>query len=109
MILLGPSVFWDSKQLTHSTEWKSANIDRVPNLAAGANGASLAYDRSMYVRALCAELETPLRDMPHMVLVRYGRQLATRCPFALARIASLSMILVSTPLALLRISELRLT
>ena len=43
-------------------EWKSSKIDRkvASTLAAEANGASLAYDRSMYVRALCAEIEQGL-------------------------------------------------
>ena len=61
MVLLGPTSFWDGKETTHLIEWKSAKIDRkvASTLAAEANGASMAYDRSMYVRALCAEIERP--------------------------------------------------
>ena len=61
MVLLGSTDFWDKKQVTHLLEWKSTNIHRkvASTLAAEANGASMAYDRSMYVRALCAEIEKP--------------------------------------------------
>ena len=49
MVLLGSTDFWDSKQTTHLIEWKSPKIDRkvASTLAAAANGASQAYDRSM--------------------------------------------------------------
>ena len=64
MVLLGSTNFWDEKCLTHLIEWKSSKIDRkvASTPAAEANGASMAYDRSMYVRALCAEIEGGLRS-----------------------------------------------
>ena len=92
MVLLGSTDFWDSKQLTHLLEWKSSKIDRkvASTLAAEANGASMAYDRSMYVRALCAELEAPFETFPIAGSDAHGNPGATswkeackRVPFCL--------------------------
>ena len=76
MILLGPTDFWDGKQLTHLIDRKVAST-----LAAEANGASMAYDRSMYVRALCAEIETPSTNMLLRVQDQSGKQPARRYHF----------------------------
>ena len=86
MVLLGGTDFWDSKQTTHLIEWKSSKIDRkvASTLAAEANGASQAYDRSMYVRALCAEIEQPVLR----VLQSHGKRFVQKSPFAWEQIVN---------------------
>ena len=90
MVLLGSTDFWDSKQITHLLEWKSSKIDRkvASTLAAEANGASMAYGRSMYVRALLPNLRSPslqllLRVQMHKapLVQQVGRKHVVRFPF----------------------------
>jgi len=85
MILLGPTTFWDAKATTHLIEWKSAKIDRkvASTLAAEANGGSMAYDRSMYVRAVCAEIESPLSSFSTSGIQTSWKEACSKIPFCL--------------------------
>ena len=58
--MISPTTLYDGPTTTHLLDWNSAKIHRKvrSTLAAEAAGASRAYDRAMYARAMIAEIET---------------------------------------------------
>ena len=59
-IMLAPVTLYDEPTTTHLLDWNSAKIHRKvrSTLAAEAAGASRAYDRSAFVRAMIHEIES---------------------------------------------------
>ncbi len=57
--MLGPLDLYDGPSVTHLIDWSSNKIERkvASTLAAEGNGASKAYDRAMWVRAIAYEME----------------------------------------------------
>ena len=59
IIMLGDARLYDELAQTHLIEWHSGKIQRkvASTLASEANAASQAYDRAMWARAICYEIE----------------------------------------------------
>ena len=59
IIMLGDAKLYDEPAQTHLIEWHSGKIQRkvASTLASEANAASQAYDRAMWARAICYEIE----------------------------------------------------
>ena len=68
-------------------------------LAAEANGASMAYDRSMYVRAMCAEIEQPFPTSATPGKLDSWEDICAQVPCASEQTANHCMILASSPRA----------
>ena len=59
MIMLGSTEISEGRQMTHLIDWQSSKIQRKvgSTIAAEANSARKAYDRSMFVRLMFHEIE----------------------------------------------------
>ena len=59
VIMLGDTSLYNELATTHLIEWHSGKIHRkvASTLASEANAASQAYDRAMWARAICYEVE----------------------------------------------------
>jgi hypothetical protein len=59
-IMIAPTTLYEGKEVTHLIDWNSGKIHRKvgSTLAAEAHGASRAYDRAMYARAMIYEIES---------------------------------------------------
>ena len=76
-IMLAPVSLYDGPTVTHLLDWNSAKIHRKvrSTLAAEASGASRAYDRAMYARAMIHEIECGKTD--------HWTKMCARVPFCL--------------------------
>ena len=93
IILLGDTVLYDELACTHLIEWHSGKIQRkvASTLASEANAAAQAYDKAMWARAICYEIEQG-RDAP-------WEEMCAKFLSVLAQTANPYMILLSNLLA----------
>ena len=77
LIMLAPTDLYEESTVTHLLDWNSAKIHRKvrSTLAAEASGASRAYDRAMYARAMIHEIECGKTD--------HWTKMCARVPFCL--------------------------